>query len=174
MDIIFNGPIKRYIRCGRAKSLYVYLQTWKLKRLMSMPGKPKPPFDPPKPNILDGLNYVSAAMESFKCEKFRAAVKRVFQAVGLAPSSNGKYKLYTSHASCKVLLKDFSEVEVINGSVTGLELLIPDLDVIDVDADADGVDADGGPESDDEEDDEEMDTESTGSDDEEMDVNACF
>ena len=90
-----------------------------------------------------------------------------------------KYKPYTSHASCKVLLKDFSEVEVINGSVTGLELLIPDLDVIDVDADADGVDADGvdadgGLESDDEEDDEEMDTESTGSDDEEMEVNACF
>ncbi len=77
--------------------------------------------------------------------------------MGLAPTSNGKYKPYTSHASCKVLLKDFSEVEVINGSVTGLELLIPDLDVIDVDADADGVDADGGPESDDEEDDEEMD-----------------
>ena len=106
-------------------------------------------------------------------------MKRVFQAVGLAPTSNGKYKPYTSHASCKVLLKDFSEVEVINGSVTGLELLIPDLDVIDVDADADGVDADGvdadgGLESDDEEDDEEMDTESTGSDDEEMEVNACF
>jgi len=106
-------------------------------------------------------------------------VKRVFQAVGLTPTSNGKYKPYTSHASCKVLLKDFSEVEVINGSVTGLELLIPDLDVIDVDADADGVDADGvdadgGLESDDEEDDEEMDTESTGSDDEEMEVNACF
>ena len=99
--------------------------------------------------------------------------------MGLAPTSNGKYKPYTSHASCKVLLKDFSEVEVINGSVTGLELLIPDLDVIDVDADADGVDADGvdadgGLESDDEEDDEEMDTESTGSDDEEMEVNACF
>ena len=121
-------------------------------------------------------------------------MKRVFQAVGLAPSSNGKYKPYTSHASCKVLLKDFSEVGVIYGSVTGLELLIPDLDVIDVDADADGVDADGvdadgvdadgvdadgvdadgGLESDDEEDDEEMDTESTGSDDEEMEVNACF
>ena len=155
MDIIFNGPIKRYIRCGRAKSLYVYLQTWKLKRLMSMAGKPKPPFDPPKPNILDGLNYVSAAMESFKCEKFRAAVKRVFQAVGLAPDSNGKYKPYTSHASCKVLLKDFSEVEVINGSVSGLELLIPDVDVLDVDdvLDADGgiLDADGGTESDDEE-----------------------
>ena len=155
MDIIFNGPIKRYIRCGRAKSLYVYLQTCKLKRLMSMPGKPKPPFDPPKPNILDGLNYVSAAMESFKCEKFRAAVKRVFQAVGLAPDSNGKYKPYTSHASCKVVLKDFSEVEVINGSVSGLELLIPDVDVLDVDdvLDADGgiLDADGGTENDDEE-----------------------
>ena len=92
-------------------------------------------------------------------------MKRVFQAVGLAPSSNGKYKPYTSHASCKVLLKDFSEVEVINGSVSGLELLIPDLDVVDVDADADG-----GPESDDEE----IDTESTGSDDEEMEINACF
>ena len=94
-------------------------------------------------------------MESFKCEKFRAAVKRVFQAVGLAPDYNGKYKPYTSHASCKVFLKDFSEVEVINGSVSGLELLIPDVDVLDVDdvLDADGgiLDADGGTESDDEE-----------------------
>ena len=94
-------------------------------------------------------------MESFKCEKFRAAVKRVFQAVGLAPDSNGKYKPYTSHASCKVVLKDFSEVEVINGSVSGLELLIPDVDVLNVDdvLDADGgiLDADGGTESDDEE-----------------------
>ena len=155
MDIIFNGPIKRYIRCGRAKSLYLYLQTWKLKLHFTAPGKPRPPFDPPKPDILDGLNYVSAAMESFKCEKFRAAVKRVFQAVGLAPDSNGKYKPYTSHASCKVVLKDFSEVEVINGSVSGLELLIPDVDVLDVDdvLDADGgiLDADGGTESDDEE-----------------------
>ena len=155
MDIIFNGPIKRYIRCGRAKSLYLYLQTWKLKLHFTAPGKPRPPFDPPKPDILDGLNYVSAAMESFKCEKFCAAVKRVFQTVGLAPDSNGKYKPYTSHASCKVLLKDFSEVEVINGSVSGLELLIPDVDVLDVDdvLDADGgiLDADGGTESDDEE-----------------------
>ena len=155
MDIIFNGPIKRYIRCGRAKSLYLYLQTWKLKLHFTAPGKPRPPFDPPKPDILDGLNYVSAAMESFKCEKFRAAVKRVFQAVGLAPDSNGKYKPYTSHASCKVVLKDFSEVEVINGSVSGLELLIPDVDVLNVDdvLDADGgiLDADGGTESDDEE-----------------------
>ena len=104
---------------------------------------------------MDGLNYVSAAMESFKCEKFRASVKRVFQAVGLAPDSNGKYKPYTSHASCKVVLKDFSEVEVINCSVSGLELLIPDVDVLDVDdvLDADGgiLDADGGTESDDEE-----------------------
>ncbi len=156
MDIIFNGPIKRYIRCGRAKSLYLYLQTWKLKLLhFTALGKPRPPFDPPKPDILDGLNYVSAAMESFKCEKFRAAVKRVFQAVGLAPDSNGKYKPYTSYASCKVVLKDFSEVEVINGSVSGLELLIPDVDVLNVDdvLDADGgiLDADGGTESDDEE-----------------------
>ena len=163
MDIIFNGPIKRYIRCGRAKPLYVYLQTWKLKRLMSMPGKPKPPFDPPKPNILDGLNYVSAAMESFKCEKFRAAVKRVFQTVGLAPSSNGKYKLYTSHASCKVLLKDFSEVEVIDGSVSGLELLIPDVDVLDAD---DELVADGDTENDEEE------MEDTENDEEEMETNA--
>ena len=77
----------------------------------------------------------------------------------LAPSSNDKYKPYTSHASCKVILKDFSEVEVINGSVTGLELLIADVDVVD----ADGVDAAGGTESDDEE----MDTES---DDEEMEI----
>ena len=155
MDIIFNGPIKRYIRCGRAKSLYLYLQTWKLKLHFTAPGKPRPPFDPPKPDILDGLNYVSAAMESFKCEKFRAAVKRVFQAVGLAPDSNGKYKPYTSHASCKVVLKDFSEVEVINGSVSGLELLIPDVDVLDVDdvldADRGILDADGGTENDDEE-----------------------
>ena len=155
MDIIFNGPIKPYIRCGRATSLYLYLQTWKLKLHFTAPGKPRPPFDPPKPDILDGLNYVSAAMESFKCEKFRAAVKRVFQAVGLAPDSNGKYKPYTSHASCKVVLKDFSEVEVINGSVSGLELLIPDVDVLNVDdvLDADGgiLDADGGTESDDEE-----------------------
>ena len=72
MDIIFNGPIKRYIRCGRAKSLYSYLQTWRLKLYLTLPGKPKPRFDPPKPDILDGLNYVSAAMESFKREKFRA------------------------------------------------------------------------------------------------------
>ncbi len=78
----------------------------------------------------------------------RAAVKRVFQAVGLAPSSNGKYKVYTSHASCKVLLKDFSEVEVINGSVTGLELLIPDVDVLDAD---DELVADGDTENDEEE-----------------------
>ena len=155
MDIIFNGPIKRYIRCGRAKSLYLYLQAWKLKLYFTEPGKPRPPFDPPKPDIVDGLKYVSAAMESFKCEKFRAAVKRVFQAVGLAPDYNGKYKPYTSHASCKVFLKDFSEIEVINGSVSGLELLIPDVDVLDVDdvLDADGgiLDADGGTENDDEE-----------------------
>ena len=151
MDIIFNGPIKRYIRCGRAASLYSYLQTWRLKLYMSEPGKPRPPYDPPKPDIVDGLNYVSAAMESFKGEKFRAAVKRVFQAVGLAPSSNGKYKQYMSHASCKVLLKDFSEVEVINGSVTGLELLIPDVDVLDADVDVDVLDSDGHTENDDEE-----------------------
>ena len=72
MDIIFNGPIKRYIRCGRAKSLYLYLSAWKLKLCLTAPGKPKPRFDPPKPDILDGLNYVSAAMESFKRDKFRA------------------------------------------------------------------------------------------------------
>ena len=72
MDIIVNGPIKRYIRCGRAKSLYSYLSAWKLKLCLIVPGKPKPRFDPPKPDILDGLNYVTAAMESFKREKFRA------------------------------------------------------------------------------------------------------
>ena len=148
MDILFNGPIKRYIRCGRAKSVYSYLQTWKLKLILLPAGKPKPPFDPPKPDILDGLNYVSAAMKSFKCAKFRAAVKRVFQAVGLAPCSDGKYKLYTAHESCKVLLKDFSEVEVINGSVSGLDLLIPDVDVLDAD---DELVADGDTENDEEE-----------------------
>ena len=64
MDIIFNGPIKRFLRSARARAIYRYMKEWKLKA--SLTAGAKPVLAPPVPTMITGLDLMSAAMASLR------------------------------------------------------------------------------------------------------------
>jgi len=127
LDLVVNGPLKRATRKERARSLYDYFQSWRasanekvLQALMrdskarddaAKHGRAEPPptvpllppFTPPKPSMLDGLNCMSAAYKGMNITSFKEGIMRTFVKVGLAPHSGSSYRAYPlSHEQFKV------------------------------------------------------------------------
>ena len=103
MDLVVNGPYKAAVRKQRIMSLFDYFQNWKIARLQEQAKAPEernlPPFDPPKPDLNQGLcNSFAVERELFAKADFKAALKKVFVNTGQAPQADGTYVIYKSHA----------------------------------------------------------------------------
>ena len=80
--------------------MFEYFQAWKVDWLKAQ-LKPQalrklPPFSPPKPTLIDGLNLlrnVSASL--FQSSEFKAAIQRAFVKVGLAEEASGTFRSFT-------------------------------------------------------------------------------
>jgi hypothetical protein len=126
LDIVVNGPLKRATRRERARGLYDYFQEWRAHandRVLQAYAKDKrardealrlqkpapppsvpvfPPFNPPRPTILDGLKCVASAYQGMNTSSFREGIQRTFVKVGLAPHSGSSYRAYPhSHQQFK-------------------------------------------------------------------------
>ena len=99
VDIIGNGPLKAAQRRYRANELYDHHQNYVADCHAALASKrPLPNFNPPRstlPSFL--LMHHKIWDETFGAEAFRAAVRRVFIAVGICPDGCGTYKVYSSH-----------------------------------------------------------------------------
>lgn len=131
LDLVVNGPLKRCTRQQRARALYTYFQSWRLSAATATNAALKkyhalsaaaaktqkpppvliaaalPPYDPPKPTMLDGLQCVSAAFKSFGLNKsFTEGIQRCFRSVGLAPlNADGAFVRYPdTHTAAKIPL----------------------------------------------------------------------
>ena len=80
--------------------MFDYFQAWKFDWLKAQ-LKPQafsklPPFSPPKPTLIDGLNLlrnVSASL--FQSSEFKEAIQRAFVKVGLAEEASGTFRSFT-------------------------------------------------------------------------------
>ena len=99
MDLIANAPLKSAIRKRRAIGLFAYFQEWKVRRLLAeKDGAELPPFSPPKPTLVSGLQATLECVESsLRADRFQAAMRRTFVKVGLAPQEDGQYACYKAH-----------------------------------------------------------------------------
>jgi hypothetical protein len=99
MDLIANAPLKSAIRKMRAMGLFAYFQDWKVKRLLAEKDDLElPPFNPPKPTLVDGLQATFKCVESsLRSDSFKAAMRRTFVKVGLAPQEDDKFACYKAH-----------------------------------------------------------------------------
>ena len=108
MDLIVNGPLKAQMRRFRCASLFAYFQKWKLQWVQELlkpaASRVMPPFQPPKPSLIDGLNLLRAvAAELFSKPAFKESMVATFVKVGLAQDPKaGEFLNYTSHSRSKM------------------------------------------------------------------------
>ena len=155
MDLVVNGPLKAHMRRFRCLSLFDYFQEWKLKWGQEL-EKPEgtrvmPPFTPPKPALIDGLNMLkSVSKDVFSSTSFTAGLVRAFVKVGLMKEEeSGKYVEYTTHAKGNLLLA-LTPPDSVKKEQFKLEDVVVVEDDFDVDGPGDETDdeADGNPDGD--------------------------
>jgi hypothetical protein len=84
------------------RALVTYFKQWRGARLEALAATASgrtaalPPFNPPKPSMVDGLRNLIDFFNVRMCaEDFRAGVKRAFVSTGLVPSACGELTLPT-------------------------------------------------------------------------------
>ncbi len=83
-----------------------HFQAWRHRRYKAaQEGTPLPPFDPPKPKLLDGLRTLLDFFESrMRNADFQRGVSRAFVTTGLVPNADGEYVQFkSSKANVRVL-----------------------------------------------------------------------
>ena len=79
-----------------------------------------PPYEPPRPTLIDGLQCVSRALAAFQAdESFTEGIKRCFKKVGLVPASAAGFLRYPdSHKAARPnLLPPPKEIEFSAGDI---------------------------------------------------------
>ena len=96
VDIVACGPMKALTKAARTDQLYDYFQRFRADCLQS--GKTEK-YCPPEPTMPAFISLMSGIFsERFTQPEFEDGVRRVFQAVGLAPyNDKGDYYVYESH-----------------------------------------------------------------------------
>lgn len=102
MDLVVNAPLKAGIRRDRIQNMFTYFQTWKFERLQDqlLPAdqQKRPPFNPPKPTLRDGLlSLFRTLTTTLATNKFQAALARCFIEACQAPREDGSFVTYTNH-----------------------------------------------------------------------------
>ncbi len=151
MDLVVNGPLKAHMRRFRCLALFNYFQEWKLKwgqELQKPEGtRVMPPFTPPKPALIDGLNMLkSVSKDVFSSPGFKAGLVRAFVKVGLVKEEeSGKFVEYTTHSRGNMLLALTPP-----DSVKKEQFKLEDVVVVEDDFDVDGPgdETDGNPDGD--------------------------
>ncbi len=103
VDIVACGPMKTLTKRARTDQLYDYFQRYRAncleqQRLLK--------YNPPQPTMPAFISLMSGIFsERFLTEEFMGGVRRVFQAVALAPyNAAGDYHVYESHKGTFPLL----------------------------------------------------------------------
>ena len=100
MDLVVNGPVKRFMRGHRVSQLFDKFQLWLDNRKRCSPGAVPTPWKPTIPSTVEGLAAFRTALESFDNDNFKGGMRRCFAAIGLVPSTTGHFIDYVSHEGC--------------------------------------------------------------------------
>lgn len=97
MDLVVNSVCKAALRKLRIELTVDYFADWKAKRLAATyAGAPLPPFSPPKPAIVHGVQEMFRLMSTrFMEDNFKASLRKTFVAVSLTKDTlTGSFRPY--------------------------------------------------------------------------------
>ena len=114
--------------------MFDYFQAWKFDWLKAQ-LKPQafrtlPPFSPPKPTLIDGLNLlrnVSASL--FQSSEFKAAIQRAFVKVGLAEEASGTFRSFTGSTRGTIAVGYFKPADDVPDDEFTLESVAVEMDM---------------------------------------------
>ena len=114
--------------------MFDYFQAWKFDWLKAQ-LKPQafsklPPFSPPKPTLIDGLNLlrnVSASL--FQLSEFEEAIQRAFVKVGLAEEASGTFRSFTGSTCGTIAVGYFKPADDVPDDEFTLESVAVEMDL---------------------------------------------
>ena len=99
MDLVVNGPLKWGLREARIMGLEaefkIVRELYKANDALPVAQQRTIKWSPPAPKMVDGLRATIATLASFDTPDFANGMKRAFIAVGLLPTAEGRYRVYT-------------------------------------------------------------------------------